>query len=160
MTVWQVRYATGAIRNISVEEVGKRIVKAIPNVLQQLNSLSSSQDQVIFAAALAAFVALAFVPRASLVDPPSLPRRPRPVTLQQPSRACRKLRATYTFYNRHDGVFHINSTAHSTTVRYLKGLIACVPRRLRFQRAQTLWSLVPQGQEGMKGRLDTANTNK
>ena len=90
MTVWQVLYATGAIRDISLEEVGKRIVKAIPNVLQQLNSLSSSQDQVIFAAALAAFVALGFVPRASLVDPPSLPRRPRPVTLQQPSRACRK----------------------------------------------------------------------
>lgn len=43
----QVRYATGAIRNISVEEVGKRIVKAIPNVLQQLNTLASSQDQVI-----------------------------------------------------------------------------------------------------------------
>ena len=43
----QVRYATGAIRNISVEEVGKRIVKAIPNVLQQLTSLASSQDQVI-----------------------------------------------------------------------------------------------------------------
>jgi hypothetical protein len=45
--VWQVRYATGAIRNISVEEVGKRIVKAIPNVMQQLNLLSSSQDQVL-----------------------------------------------------------------------------------------------------------------
>jgi hypothetical protein len=88
--VWQVRYATGAIRNISVEEVGKRIVKAIPDVLQQLNSLSSSQDQVIFAAAFAPFVALVFVPRASLVNPPSLSRRPRPVTLQQPSRACRK----------------------------------------------------------------------
>ena len=43
----QVRYATGAIRNISVEEVGKRIVKAIPDVLQQLNTLASSQDQVI-----------------------------------------------------------------------------------------------------------------
>jgi hypothetical protein len=42
----QVRYATGAIRNISVEEVGKRIVKAIPDVLQQLNTLASSQDQV------------------------------------------------------------------------------------------------------------------
>ena len=40
------RYATGAIRNISVEEVGKRIVKAIPNVLQQLTSLAASQDQV------------------------------------------------------------------------------------------------------------------
>lgn len=74
MTVWQVRYATGAIRNISVEEVGKRIVKAIPNVLQQLNSLSSSQDQVVFAAALAAFVAWGFVPTASLVDPSSLPQ--------------------------------------------------------------------------------------
>ena len=43
----QVRYATGAIRNISVEEVGKRIVKTIPNVLQQLNTLASSQDQVM-----------------------------------------------------------------------------------------------------------------
>jgi hypothetical protein len=42
----QVRYATGAIRNISVEEVGRRIVKAIPNVLPQLTTLSSSNDQV------------------------------------------------------------------------------------------------------------------
>jgi hypothetical protein len=88
--VWQVRYATGAIRNISVEEVGKRIVKAIPNVLQQLTSLSSSQDQVIFAFFERLLLALFFVPRASLADTPFLSRRPRPVTLQQPSRACRK----------------------------------------------------------------------
>ena len=46
----QVRYATGAIRNISVEEVGKRIVKQIPNVLQQLAQLGSSADQVHVAA--------------------------------------------------------------------------------------------------------------
>ena len=90
--VCQVRYATGAIRNISVEEVGKRIVKAIPNVLQQLTSLSSSQDQVIFAVQLLQrlLLALFFVPRASLANPPFLSRRRRPVTLQQPSRACRK----------------------------------------------------------------------
>ena len=46
MLALQVRYATGAIRNISVEEVGKRIVKQIPNVLQQLAQLGSSADQV------------------------------------------------------------------------------------------------------------------
>ncbi len=62
----QVRYATGAIRNISVEEVGKRIVKAIPDVLQQLNTLASSQDQVsahelaVTDAAAAVFVLFVF----------------------------------------------------------------------------------------------------
>ena len=141
--VLQVRYATGAIRNISVEEVGKRIVKAIPNVLQQLTSLSSSQDQVIFAVQLLQrLLRVCFLSREHpWLTRCSSPTGYGPLRCSSPQElvvSSRWLTATYTFYNRHDGVFHINSIAHSAAVRYLRGLIACVPRPLRLLRGQTL----------------------
>ncbi len=57
-----------------MEEVGKRIVKAIPNVLQQLSTLSSSQDQVMACSLGLRSFALLFVKAhyhsCSLLPPP------------------------------------------------------------------------------------------